>query len=122
MTLGDSCIPVKSQKTIREEIQRMIADHKNNPYPEPNSEAKLWVITQLAQFIHDTNGSGSFRHMIYEYLNLPNYHDAYLAGGMVITNTLSEEAYKEWVSCESCETITDRKDMLFEPIQPAEEK
>lgn len=66
--------------------------------PEPSTEAKLWVIGQIAKFIHDTHGDGSFRCMIYEYLKL-GYSEAYLAGGMTITNTLSKEAYREWVKC-----------------------
>lgn len=64
--------------------------------PEPSTEAKLWVIEQITKFIHDTGGNGSFRKLIYEYLDL-DYADAYLAGGMVITNTLSHESYKEFV-------------------------
>lgn len=71
-------------------------------YPEPSTEAKLWVIQQLAQFIRDTEGDGSFRKMIYDYLNL-SYQEAYLAGGTVITNSIDKESYKEWVLCESCE-------------------
>lgn len=62
---------------------------------ESPHEAKLWVIQQIAQFIHDTEGNGSFRKLIYEYLDL-DYGEAYMAGGMVITNTLSHENYKEF--------------------------
>lgn len=64
------------------------------PLPEPSTEAKLWVIEQIAKFIRDTKGHGSFRKLIYEYLNL-EYVDAYLAGGMDITNMLSPEEYKK---------------------------
>jgi hypothetical protein len=65
---------------------------------EPPTEAKLWVITQLAQFIHDHKAEGTFRTMIYNYLNL-TYQEAYLAGGMTITNSLSRDSYEEFVEC-----------------------
>lgn len=63
------------------------------PLMEPSTEAKLWVIEQISRFIRDTKGHGSFRKLIYDYLNL-EYADAYLAGGMDITNMLSPEEYK----------------------------
>lgn len=75
----------------------------NNPYPEPTSESKLWVITQIASFIHDTRADGTFRTLIYDYLNFNNYHEPYLAGGMTITNSLSQDSYEEYVECLSCE-------------------
>ena len=67
-------------------------------YPEPPTYAKLWVISQLAQFIHNNKADGTFRTMIYDYLNL-SYQEAYLAGGMVITNSLSKDNYEEFVEC-----------------------
>ena len=80
--------------------RRLEAEMKNKPkeatFPEPSTEAKLWVLGQIAKFIHDTEGNGSFRKLIYEYLDL-DYADAYLAGGMVLTTTLSQESYKEFV-------------------------
>lgn len=51
-------------------------------------EVKLWTISQIAKFIND--GGGTFRKLIYEYLDL-DYVDAYEAGGMVITNALCRE-------------------------------
>jgi hypothetical protein len=69
---------------------------------EPSTEAKLWVITQLAQFIHDHKADGTFRTLIYDYLNL-TYQEAYLASGMTITNRLSKDSYEEYVECLSCE-------------------
>lgn len=61
-----------------------------------NDEAKLWVLRQISQFIRDTEAQGTFRKLIYEYLDL-DYTDAYLAGGMDIINSLSHENYKEFV-------------------------
>lgn len=66
------------------------------PLTEPSTEAKLWVLKQIAKFIRDTEAQGSFRKLIYEYLDL-DYTDAYLAGGMDIINSLSHENYKEFV-------------------------
>jgi hypothetical protein len=68
----------------------------NSTYPEPSTEAKLWVLGQIAKFIHDTEARGSFRRLIYEYLDL-DYVEAYVAGGMDITNTLSHGNYKNFV-------------------------
>lgn len=48
-------------------------------------EVKLWTISQIAKFIND--GGGTFRKLIYDYLNL-DYMDAHMAGGMTITNAL----------------------------------
>ena len=64
-------------------------------FHESPHEAKLWVIQQIAKFIHDTEANGSFRTLIYEYLDL-DYAEAYLVGGMDITNSLSHENYKEF--------------------------
>lgn len=65
-------------------------------YPEPSTEAKLWVVQQIAKFIHETEAHGSFRKLIYDYLNL-DYVEAYLAGGMDITNTMSPDDYRKYV-------------------------
>ena len=69
---------------------------KEAPLTEPSTEAKLWVLRQISQFIRDTEAQGTFRKLIYEYLDL-DYTDAYLAGGMDIINSLSHENYKEFV-------------------------
>lgn len=69
---------------------------------EPSAEAKLWVISQISRFIHDTKGDGTYRILIYEYLNFNNYHEPYEAGAMVITNSISKESYEEYVDCVSC--------------------
>ena len=65
------------------------------PLPEPSTEAKLWVIEQIAKFIRDTKGHGSFRKLIYEYLNL-EYVEAYEAGAMCITNSISSDNFHEY--------------------------
>lgn len=64
-------------------------------YTEPSTEAKLWVVDRIAQFICDTQGDGTFRKLIYEYLNL-QYAEAYEAGAMCITNSLSTENFHEY--------------------------
>ena len=64
-------------------------------YTEPSTEAKLWVIDQIAQFIIDTEGDGTFRKLIYDYLNL-QYAEAYEAGAMCITNSMSSDNYHEY--------------------------
>ena len=69
---------------------------------EPSIEAKLWVISQISRFIHDTKGDGTYRTLIYDYLNFNNYHEPYEAGAMVITNSISKESYEEYVDCVSC--------------------
>lgn len=64
-------------------------------YTEPSTEAKLWVVDKIAQFIIDTEGDGTFRKLIYEYLNL-EYSEAYEAGAMCITNSISSDNYHEY--------------------------
>ena len=66
-------------------------------YTEPSTEAKLWVIDRIAQFIIDTEGDGTFRKLIYDYLNL-DYAEAYEAGAMCINNSISTENYHEYPS------------------------
>lgn len=85
---------VVDNKGTRRLEAEMKNKHKEATFSEPPAEAKLWVIEQIAKFIRDTKGHGSFRKLIYEYLNL-EYVDAYLAGGMDITNMLSPEEYKK---------------------------
>jgi len=55
-----------------------------NNLREPNENAKLWVLSRISKFI--TDGGGSFR-ILLEYLDL-EYHPAYNAGGMIITNAI----------------------------------
>lgn len=52
---------------------------------------KLWIISQIAKFILD--GGGTFRKLIYEYLEL-DYASAYGAGGMTISNCVNDARYK----------------------------
>lgn len=52
-------------------------------------EVKLWTVSQIAKFIND--GGGTFRKLIYEYLDL-DYMDACVAGGMTITNALARHS------------------------------
>lgn len=56
--------------------------------PDPGADAKVWVLRKLAEHIKD--GCGSFRTMIYDYLDM-DYSTAYLAGGMEVSNALSSE-------------------------------
>ena len=65
------------------------------PLPEPSTEAKLWVVDKIAQFIIDTEGDGTFRKLIYEYLNL-EYVEAYEAGAMCITSSISSDNFHEY--------------------------
>ena len=65
------------------------------PLTEPSTEAKLWVIDRIAQFICDTEGEGTFRKLIYDYLNL-DYADAYDAGAMCITSSISSDNFHEY--------------------------
>jgi hypothetical protein len=52
--------------TVKEEMET------KEIFTEPSTEAKLWVLEQIAKFIHDTEARGSFRRLIYE---LEKYSD-----------------------------------------------
>ena len=75
--------------TVKEEMET------KEIFTEPSTEAKLWVIDRIAQFICDTEGEGTFRKLIYEYLNL-EYVEAYEAGAMCITNSISSDNFHEY--------------------------
>ena len=55
-------------------------------FHESPHEAKLWVIRQIAKFITETQGKGTFREFN-DYLGI-GYADSYDAGGMTITNAV----------------------------------
>lgn len=57
-------------------------------------EAKLWVIRQIAKFIIETEGKGTFR-KFNDYLGV-EYADSYDAGGMTITNAICKGENK-WI-------------------------